>query len=352
MAKKTRLNVLDLFCGAGGFSEGFRQSGYNILSGIDNDKNTLDTFARNFPKAVAIQKDLSEDNFSGMDKIINEQIDVIIGGPPCQGFSVAGKRLKDDPRNILYKAYLNLIKHFNPKAVVIENVPTILGLYGGEIGRQIVEDLEQLKYKVKVHKVITSDYGIPQTRRRVFFVGLHSKKDFCFPEGRYIKSPVTSAMAISDLPLLNGFLGELQQEYPSKPKNEYQASMRKKSRYLWNHQAVEHKQRTIDIVKMVPDGGNYKDLPEHLWATRKVNIAWTRMNSEKPCFTIDAGHNHHFHYKANRVPTVRECARIQSFPDRFIFYGNRTSQYRQVGNAVPPMIAKILATSLKKVISL
>jgi len=147
MTKKTRLNVLDLFCGAGGFSEGFRQSGYNILAGIDNDKNALDTFAKNFPEAVTIQKDLSEDNFSGMDKIIDEQIDVIIGGPPCQGFSVAGKRLKDDPRNVLYKAYLHLIKHFNPQAIVIENVPTILGLYGGVIGKQIVEDLEQLKYK-------------------------------------------------------------------------------------------------------------------------------------------------------------------------------------------------------------
>lgn len=352
MVKDRNFNVLDLFCGAGGFSEGFRQAGYNIVAGIDNDERALGTFAKNFPEAITVQKDLSEDNFNGMENIINSTIDIIIGGPPCQGFSVAGKRLKDDPRNVLYKAYLHLITHFNPKAVVIENVPTILGLYGGEIGKQIIEDLEQLKYTVKVYKVLASDYGVPQTRKRVFFIGLHTKKDFDLPSGKYQQRPISSSMAISDLPLLNGFLGEFQQNYSSDPKNDYQKSMRKKSRFLWNHEAVDHKQKTIDIIKMVPDGGNYKNLPENLRSTRKVNIAWTRMNSNKPCFTIDAGHNHHFHYKANRVPTVRECARIQSFPDRFVFYGNRTNQYRQVGNAVPPLIAKIIGHSLRKVITL
>ena len=122
--------------------------------------------------------------------------------------------------------------------------------------------------------------------------------------------------------------------------------MRNKSDILYNHEAVKHTEKTKNIIAMVPDGGNYKCLPMHLQSTRKVNIAWTRMNSSKPCFTIDAGHNHHFHYLANRVPTVRECARIQSFPDNFIFTGNRTSQYRQVGNAVPPLVAEQIALVL------
>ena len=131
---------------------------------------------------------------------------------------------------------------------------------------------------------------------------------------------------------------------------DYQKAMRNGSVKLFNHWKVEHKQKTIDIIKLVPDGGNYKNLPVELQQTRKVNIAWTRMNSKKPCFTIDAGHNHHFHYKANRVPTVRECARIQSFPDTFRFFGKKTSQYRQVGNAVPPILAGKIARSIIEVL--
>ena len=126
--------------------------------------------------------------------------------------------------------------------------------------------------------------------------------------------------------------------------------MRENAKILTNHTAVNHTEKTKEIISLVPDGGNYKDLPNELKQTRKVNIAWTRMNSQKPCFTIDAGHNHHFHYKANRVPTVRECARIQSFPDTFKFLGTRTSQYRQVGNAVPPLLGYQLGMQLKKVL--
>lgn len=347
MENKGKLNVLDLFCGAGGFSEGFRQAGYRIIAGIDNDANALNTFEFNFPEALTIRKDLSRDNIEGMDKVFSHKIDVIIGGPPCQGFSVAGKRLKDDPRNALYKAYLHLIKELKPKAVVVENVPAIMSLYGGEVGKQIIEDFEQLYYNVKVYKLLASDYGIPQTRKRIFFIGLRGKNDFKMPDKNYVSKPLSAKDAISDLPLLEGDPGSPELPYPEPPQNDYQRKLRNNSRAIYNHEAVIHLPRTVQIIKMVPDGGNYKNLPRELWNTRKVNIAWTRMNSEKPCFTIDAGHNHHFHYKANRVPTVRECARIQSYPDRFRFLGNRTSQYRQVGNAVPPQLARMIGEALK-----
>jgi len=139
-------------------------------------------------------------------------------------------------------------------------------------------------------------------------------------------------------------------EYAIDPKSEYQKLMRKDSIYLYNHVTTIHKEQTKRIIAMVPDGGNYKDLPEELWQTRKVNIAWTRMNSQKPCFTIDTGHNHHFHYRANRVPTVRESARIQSFPDSCEFIGIKTSQLKQVGNAVPPLLAEAIAKKVAHVI--
>ena len=136
-------------------------------------------------------------------------------------------------------------------------------------------------------------------------------------------------------------------EYQLPAAHDYQKKMRKGSRSILNHSITLHKERTKEIIAMVPDGGNYKTLPEELWSTRKVNIAWTRMDSTRPCFTIDTGHNHHFHYSANRVPTVRESARIQSFPDTFEFIGIKTSQLKQVGNAVPPLLAEAIAQEIK-----
>ena len=134
--------------------------------------------------------------------------------------------------------------------------------------------------------------------------------------------------------------------YPLSAQSTYQQMMRKGVKALYNHQATIHTEQTARIIAMVPDGGNYKDLPKELQQTRKVNIAWTRLNSKKPSITIDTGHRHHFHYSFNRVPTVRESARIQSFPDSFIFTNSKTSQYKQVGNAVPPLMAKAIAEQL------
>jgi DNA (cytosine-5)-methyltransferase 1 len=174
---------------------------------------------------------------------------------------------------------------------------------------------------------------------------------FAFPEPTTPDRNLTCWDALSDLPPLRKNPGKEQCNYTNPAKTEYQRLMRQNSDFLFNHLAVVHKQQTIETISLVPDGGNYKDLPVQLQRSRKVNIAWTRMNSKKPCFTIDAGHNHHFHYRENRVPTVRESARIQSFPDAFRFYGTKTKQFRQVGNAVPPLVAFHLATSLRKAFS-
>lgn len=345
---ESQIVVFDLFCGAGGFSEGFRQAGFKIVAGIDNDNDVLTTFSSNFPEASTISSDLSQSLcYSGLPI---QKVDVVIGGPPCQGFSVAGKRLGNDPRNALYRAFIRLVNSLNPLAVVMENVPTILSIHEGETAKAIVRDFGLLGYHTEIFTLNAADYGVPQNRRRTFFVSLRNSLKFRIPAPTTAFNRITAEMAISDLPLLDNSPGGEVLEYNMEPLNEYQREMRAGSEAIYNHWAVQHKQKTIDTIRLVPDGGNYKDLPEHLKDTRKVHIAWTRMNSNKPCFTIDAGHNHHFHYKANRVPTVRECARIQSFPDCFRFYGKKTSQFRQVGNAVPPLLARAVALELKETI--
>jgi DNA (cytosine-5)-methyltransferase 1 len=341
--------VLDIFCGAGGFSEGFRQAGFLIECGIDFDHQAILTYSRNFPKSISLKWDLHQPLGSScheFESVSKAGIDVIVGGPPCQGFSIAGKRVLDDPRNSLYKAYFGLIEQLNPNAVVVENVPTILTLYKGAVADAITHEFKLRGYRVATFVLLASDFGIPQNRRRVFFVATRGQKNFTIPSADIFIEKLTCADAISDLPLLESEPGADVQSYTTEPKTAYQKLMRTGSNELFNHWAVMHTEKTKKIIAQVPDGGNYKSLPKSLWDTRKVNIAWTRMHSNSPCFTIDAGHNHHFHYKANRVPTVRECARIQSFPDRFQFLGNKTSQFRQVGNAVPPLLAKIIGQNL------
>ena len=353
--KTNKPRVLDIFCGAGGFSEGFRQAEYEIVAGIDNDTQALQTYGHNFGSKKAILWDLARAcdlTKSPEKKNIFKKIDVIIGGPPCQGFSIAGKRKASDPRNELYRAYFDLIKCIKPKAVVIENVPTMKSLFGGSYFHSIVGDLEKIGFEVS-HEILSAEkYGIPQKRRRLIIVGVLKKlAPFSFPKPVQGDRQITCREAISDLPLLEGSAGADEMPYHRPPENHYQKTIRNGCHVLTNHWAVIHTEKTKKIISMVPDGGNYKSLPEKLWPTRKVNIAWTRMNSNSPCFTIDAGHNHHFHYKANRVPTVRECARIQSFPDHFVFIGNKTSQFRQVGNAVPPVLGREIANALLRFIN-
>jgi len=343
--------VIDLFCGAGGLSLGFKQAGFEVVAGVDSDPQSIDTFALNFPSSLALAADVSQLSPRDLSrKVGKSKVDVLVGGPPCQGFSVAGKRSESDLRNQLYRDYLRIVKAFQPRAVVIENVPTIRSLYNGKIAADIERGLADLGYHVVIGVLNSADYGVPQARRRLFFVATRGKETLFELPSPSTGAPLTCRDALSDLPGLVGNAGGPIADYESEAKTDYQRQMRRGSRRLFNHEAVLHKPETVRIISLVPDGGNYKDLPKHLWDTRKVNIAWTRMNSQKPSFTIDAGHNHHFHYKYNRVPTVRECARIQSFPDSFRFLGTRTSQYRQVGNAVPPLLAESIANALRNML--
>lgn len=352
------MNVIDLFCGCGGFSQGFAQAGFNIKIGLDIWPDAVTTYKHNFKNTTVITEDISKlsgDDILSVASLNAEDIDVIIGGPPCQGFSVSGKRMLDDPRNILYKSYVRMVNDIKPKVFIMENVPGLVRLFNGKVKDQVIEDFENIGYSVKMKILTACDYGVPQIRKRVFFVGTNKsllKKEFVFPEASHKEDNyVTCKEALSDLDFIGDttLLEEIS-DYSIPSQNDYQRLMRKNSKRLLNHVTTIHTAKTRNIIAKVPDGGNYKDLPVELQGTRKVNIAWTRMNSNKPCFTIDTGHNHHFHYRANRVPTVRESARIQSFPDDFEFLGNKTSQLKQVGNAVPPLLAQAIAESVKSLL--
>lgn len=336
-------NIIDLFCGCGGFSLGFERAGFNVLLGIDVWNDALVTFEHNHKGSKTLNADLSTLHPKDTEQLLGgKEIDVIIGGPPCQGFSVAGKRIVDDIRNKLYKAFVAFVAHFQPKAFVLENVPNILSIGGGIVKDSIVEDFSNLGYTVEYKVLTASDYGVPQNRRRAIFVGFRNGHHFSFPTP-FNTPKITAKEALSDLPEYGVEDGG---KYPIDIQSKYQSLMREHSNGVFNHQPTVHNQKTIDIISMVPDGGNYKDLPIELQSTRKVHIAWTRLSSDKPSFTIDTGHRHHFHYCYNRIPTARESARIQSFPDDFVFLCSRTSQLKQIGNAVPPLMGEAIAKTI------
>lgn len=342
-----KYKVIDLFCGCGGLSDGFIKAGYDIVLGIDCWKDAIETFRYNHKNSKGLVADLFVESPEDINKELRvDSVDLIIGGPPCQGFSIAGKRIVDDERNKLYKVFVDFVKFHNPSVFLMENVPNIISMNKGIVKDSIISDFENLGYTVVYKILMASEFGVPQNRRRAFFIGTKNGKEFIFPES-INQNLVSSEEAISDLTENSIVDGT---KYSNEAQSEYQKFIRLDSKFIFNHEITKHTNQTIEIIKMVPDGGNYKNLPQELQKTRNVNIAWTRLNSKKPSFTIDTGHRHHFHYKFNRVPTVRESARLQSFSDNFIFLGSKTSQYKQVGNAVPPLLSKKLAELIKSYI--
>ncbi len=347
--RKKKLIVIDLFSGCGGLSLGLEKAGFDIALGIDNWRPSLETFAYNHPHSKTFETDISKIKAKDIKKIIgNGKIDVIVGGPPCQGFSLSGPRNFHDPRNRLYLDFIRLVKEIEPRAFIVENVPGLESLFGGQIKKRIIEEFNKLGYEINAKILNASDYGVPQNRKRIFFVGLRGKKQFEFPLPKFSENSkkVTVMNAIGDLPLLKNERGAEEMLYSKLPFTEYQKKIRNGSTNIFNHVASNHTRQTAEIIALVPEGGNYKNLPDCFKKTRNFHVAWTRLDSKKPAPTIDTGHRHHFHPSENRVPTVRELARLQSFPDSFKFLGPKTSQYRQVGNAVPPMLATEIGKKL------
>lgn len=348
------MNVLDLFSGCGGISLGFELAGFTISGGIDIDPDSIKTFKRNFPKSKAICENLLEYSDDRIIKDFSEQnIDVIVGGPPCQGFSTANRWNKEneDPRNKLFFEYLRFVELLKPKAVVIENVRGILTRDHGYAKDRIENLLEDLGYTVNCKVLNASDYGVPQNRYRAFFVAIKKdyKETFDF-EQLNPKPKVTVKEAIGELYDLDK---EPKEKLLSKPQSKYLKYLRNENQVIHNHEIKYPAQLTQERISHVPQGGNWADIPEELFPNNRKNrhsSAFKRLDENACSVTIDTGnaHSNYFHPLYNRIPTVREAARIQSFKDNFIFEGSRTSQYCQVGNAVPPLLAKAIADELLK----
>lgn len=342
--KNKKLKVLDLFCGAGGLSYGFKLAGFSIVGGVEWDKAAMETHSTNFKSKFEFCGDIKEISDETIIKNL-KGVDVIIGGPPCQGFSSANRheKEKDDPRNKLFFEYLRFIRILHPKVFVIENVKEILTKDNGFAKNRIIEITEELGYSVNVEVLNASEYGVPQVRRRAIFVGIASDLGckFDFNNLTKVSKPVTVYEAIGDIC------------YPDQNiKNKF-LDYAKDTDVLYNHNPKKPNDKVIERMKYVPQGGNWKDVPPELWDTQRDNrhsSAYKRLSFNEPSITIDTGHMNYFHPIFHRVPTVRESARLQSFPDSFIFCGNQGEQYRQVGNAVPPLMAKEIAKEIMRIL--
>lgn len=339
--------VIDLFCGCGGLSLGFEKAGFDVDFAIDMWPRAIETYNHNRENSVAECLDIHDLTNERLQELKAQgEIVGVIGGPPCQGFSKVGTRDVNDPRNHLYLEYCRVVEQILPDFFVIENVSGLLTLCGGMFKQDILKRFGDLGYTVTFKEVIASDYGVPQNRHRVFFVGMKDKT-FSFPEK--LQTLITSKDAISDLPPLNleNGLDEIH-SYALPAQNDFQKNMRGDLTQVTNHQITVHTQQTIDIISMVPDGGTIYDLPKEYWEVRKYRKGFERMPSSRPCHTVDTGHRNYFHYCENRIPTARENARLQSFPDAYVFLGTKTDQYKQIGNAVPPELAYNIAKAIKE----
>jgi len=377
------LRVLDLFCGPGGLSLGFRMAGFHIAAGVDVDPWSCETYRFNFPGSIVLQADLEklEADHDGLP----EDIDVIIGGPPCQGFSTVGRvkiaslakhatgklkdtvsRFVDDPRNTLYKEFVRMIDSRRPAFFVMENVPGLLSYHDGRIAGLIRQDFEDLGYHTRAVLLNAADFGTPQVRRRVFFIGnrfgltnplplpTHKQNAGTPLFDRGLKPYVSVWEAVGDLAGLENGGGAEEQPYPGPPESEYQRWARQDSKILLNHRARHHTERDIKIFDMLKDGVCYKDLPDEYKPYRDdiFRDRLKRLDPAKPSWTVMAhlekdGYMY-IHPMRNRTITVREAARLQGFPDTFRFMGSRTRQFRQVGTAVPPLLARAVAIQIRK----
>lgn len=278
---------------------------------------------------------------------------MVIGGPPCQGFSLKGKNLGlNDPRNFLFLEYVDVVKRLKPQFFIIENVKNLLNAAKGYFIKQIYEKFESLGYTLN-HGILNAyDFGVPQTRERTVIIGRLGKIGIPLPKPLDV-AKTTVRDAISDLFYLESGEGFDISDYKNPPQSEYQKSLRKNSTKLYNHKATNHSAFALEKLRMIPSEGDKSFMPKELYGKQQFLTTWSRLQWDKPSPTIDTrfdtpSNGRNSHPVLNRSITPREAARIQSFPDTFIFYGNKCSICKQIGNAVPPLLAKAIGEHIKE----
>lgn len=348
--------ILDLFSGAGGFSCGLEQvKGFQTVAALDFEPKAINTFEKNFPKCKCICGDITNEEVKKFIVDISQEkkVNMIIGGPPCQGFSLKGKNLGlDDPRNFLFLEYVDLVKRIKPEIFVIENVKNLLQSENGYFINQICERFGSLGYTLNHGVMCAYNFGVPQIRERAIIIGTLNKKGIKVPSSNGAKK--TSVRdAISDLSYLNSGEGNDIDEYKLDPLSSYQKELRNGNGVVYNHFATNHSKVALEKLAMIPPEGDKSSMPKELYGNQIFSTTWARLVWDKPSPTIDTrfdtpSNGRNSHPYLNRSITPREAARIQSFPDSFRFYGNKTSICKQIGNAVPPLMAKALAEHIKK----
>ncbi len=353
-------------------SLGFKMAGVRAILASDIDENCEKTFRRNFANTPFLCKDIIQIQKEEIDNLIDGQIpDIIIGGPPCQGFSLANKnrnKVAEDPRNKLFYHFVKFIDWYSPKAFVMENVKGLLSMQNGKVIKTIMDEFSSAGtgYNVAINVLKASDFGVPQQRERVIIIGIRKDLNLkpSFPAPNH-KPPITVDMAISDLPQISAGEGSDIMTYPISPQNEYQKSMRRNSAAVMNHISMRHTKRLIERFHAIQPGQSLVDVWETHGAVKRGNPAEKstikfaqnnqRLFGDRPAPTIAASFQSNFiHPHLDRNFTAREGARLQSFPDDFIFEGMRTkmswekglSQYQQIGNAVPVLLAFAIAKNL------
>jgi len=382
------LTSIDLFCGAGGLTEGFRQAGFRCLYGNDDNPFAVQTFRSNHPASWADLSPIEQVNARSVRRKLGlrkGELSVLTGGPPCQGFSInAPERFLDDPRNALFKHYLRLMDEFEPQTLVFENVPGMLSFADGQIFERVLKELESRGYHLSAKILFAGHYGVPQERWRLIILGSQQDPAPQHPEPTHyaigranfrggrtmtfrlapldkmrLKPGVTVADALSDLPRLNMGDGGEVVHYDRKAVSDYARLMRNGDRETYNHVAAVLAPQNVTRLKYIKPGGSWRDIPHHLLPrgmqrarTSDHTRRYGRLRTDGLAGTIMTKCDPHwgpvFLPDQDRALTVREAARLQSFPDCYKFFGSRVSQYEQVGNAVPVLMAKAIAATIKR----
>lgn len=323
------LKYIDLFSGAGGFSLGFDNKGFQNVFSVDIEPSFCETYRHNFPNHTLIQKDICDVTNSELEYLKEfNKIDVVIGGPPCQGFSIAGnigRQFIDDPRNRLFKEFVRVVKVIKPAFFVMENVARLYNHNKGNTRKEIIADFENLGYNVACKILNSADYGVPQVRKRVIFIGSKTTNTLVFPEKK-----VTQYLTVKDA----------LHAYP-KLKSGQESN-------IPNHTAMSHTEQMLHKMSFVSDGGDRSEIPVPIRPKSGDVRKYIKYASDKPSVTVTGDMRKIFHYEQNRALTVRELAKLQSFPDDFIFKGTKISQQQQVGNSVPPKMAEAIASVIIK----